>query len=87
MTNNTVNLTTLRRDIIHNMKLECLIQLPDIEFSKLKVIYTPYLKGSYIFIHVNNNKMFAYDVFKKKWIEYIDYIANTIIPEDRQILL
>ena len=59
-------------DIMNNMMLECLIQLPDIEFDKLKTIYTPYLKGTYIFIHKENNKMFAYDVFKKKWIKYIE---------------
>jgi hypothetical protein len=56
--------------IKNEMIIQCAIQLPNIEFEKLRTIYTPYLKGSYIFVHNENNKMFAYDVFKKKWIEY-----------------
>lgn len=68
----------IKDDIFNDMQMLCIIQLENINFLELRPIYTPYLNGVYIFVHNSNNKMFAYDSFKKKWIEYIEFKKNTM---------
>lgn len=67
----------IQDEIFNEMQMLCVIQLENVNFLELRPIYTPYLNGVYIFVHNINNKMFAYDSFKKKWIEYIEFKKNT----------
>lgn len=67
----------IQDEIFNEMQMLCVIQLENVNFLELRPIYTPYLNGVYIFVNNINNKMFAYDSFKKKWIEYIEFKKNT----------
>ena len=60
----------IENSITDTMIYLCAAQVPEIRYKDLRSIYTPYLNGTYIFVHKKNKRMFAYNSFRKNWTEY-----------------